>query len=29
MFIDTAGSKLGENLDKGDSDLTKSKYNIG
>lgn len=29
MFIDTAGSRLGENLDKDDSDLSRSKYNVG
>jgi ATP-dependent RNA/DNA helicase IGHMBP2 len=29
MFIDTAGSKMGENLDKEDNDISRSKYNVG
>lgn len=29
MLIDTAGSKMGENLDREDGDLSKSKFNVG
>jgi ATP-dependent RNA/DNA helicase IGHMBP2 len=29
MLIDTAGSKMGENLDRDDNDLSRSKFNLG